>query len=199
MDEQNQMNRKAFLAKAGAGTVAAASLPALLGAQAALADASNGHHVYVFVSFSQAPPSGGVTPRIGMQGAGTFDPQAGWVKGGGNYVLFDQASSTPKTLLASGLWEPTGFVSYTDSFGTYGTIQPAILEMTADLEGFTSGKTLRLICNVGPAGITTGQTEGWKLFGTPDGDFLPLPDAGAGAILGITHLSIEGISIDRGA
>ncbi len=192
----NQMNRKSFLKRAGAGSVAAASFPALFGTGAAFAGASNNHHVYVFVAFSQAPKTAtGVVPRIGMQGAGTFDPGAGWVKGGGNYVLFDQATSIPRKLLASGEWEATSFVSYdTKKLGSYGTIQPGILTMLADLHGFASGATLELICNVGAAGLFTGEEEGWKLDDTSFGTFVPLSP-----ILGITHLSVAGLSIDRGA
>jgi hypothetical protein len=195
---KKQIPRRTFLKAAGLGSVAAASLPALLPSLNALAqEPNNGHRVYIFVSFSQAPVTGGgVLPRIGMQGAGTFDPDAGWAKGGGSFVLFNQASSIPKTLIASGFWEPTEFVSYdTFSLGSYGTIQPAILTVLTDVQGIGSGLTLKIICNYGPAGLSTGEPEGWKLLGTPAyGDFAPLSLG-----MGITHLSVEGISIDRGA
>ncbi len=194
---KERIPRRTFLKAAGLGSVAAASLPALLPSPNALA-ANNGHRVYIFVSFSQAPDTIlRVRPRIGMQGAGTFDPDARWVKGGGSFVLFDQNSATPKTLIASGFWEPTAFVSYdTRGLGSYGTIQPAILTVLADFPGIGSGLTLKLICNVGAAGLSTGQTEGWQLLDTPAyGSFVPLSPS----ILGITHLSIQGISIDRGA
>lgn len=69
--------------------------------------------------------------------------------------------------------------------------------MLADLDGVGSGLTLRLICNVGAAGAagSTGQKEGFKLFGTSFGDFLPLSPS----IIGITHISTEGFSIDKGS
>jgi len=194
------MNRKAFLAKAGAGTAAAASLPALLGAQAAFAAPSNGHRVYTFVSFSQAPTTtGGVVPRIGARGSGTFDPHAGWVKGGGTFVLFNNAASgTPKPILASGNWDPTEIVDYdTKGLGHYAGIQPAILTLKADWEGIGSGLTMELVCNVGPAGLATGDEEGWFLEDTPWGDFHPVVISGTP--LGITHLSVEGVSTDQGA
>jgi len=200
---KDQMNRKAFLAKAGAGTAAAASLPALLGAQAAFASPSNGHRVYTFVSFSQAPTSGGVQPRIGARGSGTFDPHAGWVKGGGTFVLFNNAASgTPKPILASGNWDPTEIVDYdTKGLGHYAGIQPAILTVKADWEGIGSGLTMELVCNVGPAGLATGEEEGWFLEDTPWGDFHPVViTAGTVSVpLGITHLSVEGVSTDQGA
>src|SRR2546428_7141931 len=197
------MNRKAFLAKAGAGTAAAAALPALLGAQAAFAGPSNGHRVYTFVSFSQAPTSGGVQPRIGARGSGTFDPHAGWVKGGGTFVLLNQAASgTPKPILKAGNWDPTEIVDYdTKGLGTYAGIQPGILTVKADWEGIGSGLTMELVCNVGPAGLATGEEEGWFLEDTPWGDFHPVViTAGTVSVpLGITHLSVEGVSTDQGA
>jgi len=198
---KERIPRRTFLKAAGVGSVAAASLPALLPSLNALAGSrSNGHRVYVFVSFSQAPVTNtGVRPRIGMQGCGTFDPEARWVKGGGSFVLFDQNSATPKHLIASGFWEPTQFVSYdTKGTGSFGTIQPAILTVLADFPGIGSGLTLELICNSGALGAAgdTHRTEGWTLLDTPAyGDFKPLSPS----IVGITHLSVQGISIDRGA
>src|SRR5216683_6106815 len=195
---KKQITRRTILKAAGVGSIAAASVQALLPGLNALAQSpNNGHRIFVFVSFSQAPlMSSGVLPRIGMDGAGTFDPEAGWVKGGGNFVLFDQAKPTPKPLIASGFWEPTGFVSYdTKGLASFGKIQPAILTVLADFEGIGSGLTLELICNVGAVPLSTGEVEGWKLLDTPAyGTFVPLSP-----IVGITHLSVQGVSIDRGA
>jgi hypothetical protein len=180
------------------GSAGAASLPALLPSLNGLAQSpDNGHRIFTFVSFSQAPlTSSGVLPRIGMDGAGTFDPDARWVKGGGNFVLFDQAKPTPKPLIASGFWEAAAFVSYdTKGLGFFGKIQPAILTVLADFEGIGPGQTLELICNVGAVPLLTGEDEGWKLLDTPAyGSFVPLSPG-----VGITHLSVQGISIDRGA
>jgi hypothetical protein len=113
-------------------------------------------------------------------------------------------AATPKPLLASGRWTPTQFRSYdTKGLSHYGNIQPAILEMLADLEGIGSDLTLRLICNVGAAGAggMTGEPEGWKLSGTPYGTFAPIifSVVGDGTVpFGITHLSVEGVTVDRG-
>src|SRR5260370_1357435 len=109
-----------------------------------------------------------------MDGAGTFDPDAGWVKGGGNFNLFDQnkptPSTTPKPLITSGFWEATAFVSYdTKGLGSFGFIQPAILTVLADFPGIGSGLKLELICNVGALGAAgmTGEDEGWQPLDTP--------------------------------
>jgi hypothetical protein len=192
------MNRRTFMKRIALGSIATASLP-LFGVKPALADSSNEHRVYDLVALSQAPATNtGVLPRMGLRGCGTFDPNAGWVKGGGSFDLWDQNSSTPKTIIVAGKWEPTEFVSYTTlGLPTYGNIQPSVLEILADVDGVGSGLKLRLICNVGAAGAqgSTGQPEGFDLFDTSFGDFLPLTPS----IIGITHISVEGFSIDRGA
>src|SRR5229473_554174 len=157
---KKQITRRTILKAAGLGSVAAASVPALLPSLNALAKSpDNGHRIFVFVSFSQAKP-------------------------------------TPKPLITSGFWEPTGFVRYdTKGLASFGKIQPAILTVLADFEGIGSGLTLELICNVGAVPLLTGEDEGWKLLDTPAyGTFVPLSP-----IVGITHLSVRGVSIDRGA
>ncbi len=201
------VDRRRFLIGAGATSLAAVSVPAVLGTPAASAAADDsGQRTYAFVSFSRAAASDGIAqPQIGMQGEGVFKPAARQVKGGGSFVFFDNAAAAPKPLLASGEWAPTEFVSYdTAGLPPYGNIQPAILEILADLEGVGTGLRMALICNVGAAGAAgmTGQPEGWQLLGTPFGDFLPIisPLVGGGALpFGITHLSVEGITIHRGA
>ena len=191
----DEINRRAFLKRAGIGTVAAASFPVALGTSAAFADnlPPNGHRIGEFVAFSQASAAAhGLTqPRMGMNGAVTFDPNGGWVKGGGGYELFDNAASVPKPLVLTGQWQARSFVSYdTKGLASYGLIQPGILKLTGDFENLGTGLTLTLVCNVGAANLMTGQPEGWVLEGTPYGDFHPL-----NPVLGITHLSVEGISV----
>jgi len=194
-----RIDRRTFVKTAAAGSVAAAGLP-LFGTSVALArdenDGGDGHRIFVFVSFSQAPTrtSSPMMPRIGMQGAGTFKPAARHVHGGGSYVLSDQAVSVPRPVVASGRWMAREFVSYhTMGLQPYGTIQPGILEMKVDVEGIGDGLTLAVVCNVGaqgPAG-STGEEEGWELRDTPAyGTFHQLSPA-----VGISHLSIEGFTI----
>ena len=207
---QANMNRNTFLKRAGLGTVAAAAFPGALGSSTAFGATlpGNGHMIGEFVAFSQAPgPATGpvgtlVSPRIGMNGAVTFDAHAHWVKGGGGYELFDQADPVPKPLKLTGQWTAEGFVDYSTKnvntgaqLNPYGLIQPGILTLKADLDGLASGLTMMLVCNVGalgaPGGGLTGKDEGWFLEATPYGDFEP-------AGVGITHLSVEGISLMRG-
>ncbi len=166
------------------------------------------HRVFVFVSFSQATTSDGVAHRIGMQGSGTFNPADGEAAGGGSYSHFDNAAFVPKPLLDSGTWKVTRFVSVAfcgqqlfcgsaTPSGTYGRITAGILELRvkliSDVNGTVTPATLRLICNIGAAGISTGEAEGYTLDGTPFGTFTPVlvPAAtGPPTPLGITHLGI---------
>lgn len=193
-----RIDRRTFVKTAAAGSLAAASLP-LFGTSIGLASEGDDDdsRVYIFVAFSQAPAALGLTkPRIGMSGAGTFKPAARHVGGGGNYVLSDFGVAVPRPVVAAGAWEARGFVSYdTKGLPPYGTIQPGILMMTADLEGIGQGLTLAVICNVGSAGPAgaTGEEEGWELSGTPYGTFHQLSP-----VVGISHLSIEGFRVGGG-
>jgi len=191
-----RINRRTFVKTAAAGSVAAAALP-LLGTSIGLAregdDDKGASRIFIFVSFSQAPAqtASPKVPRIGMQGAGTFWPTAGRVNGGGSYTLFDNAAPTPKPLVATGRWKARELVSYTTmGLASYGKIQPGILIVTADVEGIGKGLTMTVVCNVGPAGLMTGEEEGWDLDGTPYGKFEPLSP-----VVGISHLSIEGFRV----
>jgi len=189
-----RIDRRTFVKTAAAGSVAAAALP-LLGTSLAFAEESDdddGSRIYVFVSFSQAPAGGGLTqPRIGMQGCGTFRPAAKRVNGGGSYVLFDNHVAVPKPLVASGRWRAKKFLSYdTKGLPAYGTIQPGILTITADVQGIGNDLTMTIVCNVGAAGLSTGEEEGWDLSGTAFGTFEPLSP-----VVGISHLSVEGFRI----
>ena len=163
------------------------------------------HRVFTFVSFSEAPASN----RIGMQGSGTFNPGDGEARGRGSYTRFNNAASGfPKPILDSGTWKVTQFVSVAfcgqqlfcgsaTPSGTYGHITAGILELRinliSDVDRTVTPATLRLICNAGPAGIATGEEEGYTLDidGTTFGRFTPVlvPAAsGPATPLGITHL-----------
>ena len=184
----SQMDRKTLLQRAGVGAGALA-VPALFGTEAAFALPPNGQHFYAAVAFSQAPPvtGGPANPRIAANICGNFKPDAGWIKGGGNWILMNW-NGTPGTAveLGSGFWRPTELVDYTTGFGSpKGLIQASIVDLRADFEGLANNVPMKLICNIGPFGISTGQPEGWKATIPGYGEFVPIG-------IGITHTSVEG-------
>jgi len=165
-----------------------------------------------FVTYSQVTTSDGVVHRIAMPGSGTFNPEDDEAEGGGNYVRFNIAApGVPKPILDSGTWKVTQFVSAAfcgqqlscgsaTPSGTYGRITAGILELRveliSDVNGTVTPATLRLICNIGFAGISTGEDEGFTLDidGSSFGRFTPVfvPTADGSKIpLGVTHLGIE--------
>lgn len=187
------MDRREFLKRAGVGSAALVSIPALAGTAQATGALQRR---YGAVAFSQGPLIGAVQHRIAVNAAGFFIPEAGVVlpNGGGTFVHFDNATPVPKRIIAFGKWRPESFVSYDlgPPYGTWGTVQASVLTMTVTLfpQGGApiSGVTLRLICNIGPAGITTGQPEGFVL--TVPGT--PLSFAPDVVPAGITTISVPG-------
>jgi hypothetical protein len=183
----SQMDRKTLIKRAGVGAGALA-LPAAFGASSAFGLPPNGQRFYAAVAFSGAPASGDVAnPRIALNICGNFKPDAGWINGGGSWILLDWPGGTgTATFISSGLWRPTELVSYQNFTPTVGLIQASLVGLRADFEGLANDVAMTLICNIGPAGVLTGQPEGWKATIPPYGLFAPIG-------VGITHTSVEGV------
>ncbi len=187
-----KVDRRAFLKKAGFGSLAVASLATFVDTLAVPSYAADDERVFVFVANSKAKTVGGVDHRAAFTGSGKFNAGTSTVEGGGTYIHWNNApKGTPKPLLSFGTWKATKFMSYSHQVGKYGTIRPSIVELQVDLIPQSgpkiTGATLRLICNVGPAGLMTGEPEGYKLTipGAPYGTFVPLDP-----ISGITHIGL---------
>lgn len=190
------MDRRAFLKKAGIGTVALASLPALINSLAASArgddDEGVGKTNFQFLSFSKGSTVAGVDHRIVMGGEGTVEGSE--VEGGGSFVHFDNASAVPKTILASGTWKAKRLLDF-KLIGTWGAFSAGNLEMEVELvRDFPSPgvikATLEQICNIGAAGLSTGEEEGFMLTipGVPFSPFVPVIIGGVP--LGITAFTM---------
>jgi len=151
--------------------------------------------IFRVVSVSDAGvDADGVHHRIALSGDGKFT--ANHVNASGTFVHFDQApEGTPKPILASGNWKARKVLSYSGSLGAAGGIDAGILEVEVDL--FPEGGSaitgiLRVVCNIGFAGIMTGEPEGYKLTipgqeGSPGLTFVPLDP-----VLGLTHIGAPG-------
>jgi hypothetical protein len=185
------MNRRQFVKHAGLGTF---GLGALATSPVALAGyrKGDGHQHFSLVSLSgTSAAEAGFDHVMLLEGAASFKAKTGQVdrEGGGNFahIRFTPAFPAGQQLIASGTWEPTGFVSYTSTLPDYGRVRPSIVVVTVALHPDAGGSfegTLQVICNVGFAGLLTGQPEGFRLN---------LPGAGLNfdtPLVGLTHISI---------
>ena len=121
----------------------------------------------------------GVHHQLVMSGAGDFNQDE--VVGSGSFIHFDNSSGDPaagepRTLLGTGTWEAESVVSWTmtdNPNNPYGEVVSGIVELEVRLfteDGPEDGipAILKVICNVPPAGIFTGEPEGYFLD-TEDG------------------------------
>lgn len=153
-------------------------------------DDNKQQRIFRVVAISDAGVVDGVHHRIGLNGDGMFT--ANHVNATGSFVHFDQNTAGPGVdILASGTWRAGKVLSYERGFGTAGEIDSGILEMEVDLfpdGGPKTSAVLRVVCNIGFAGISTGEPEGYVLTVPSAGfTFSPLVPA-----LGLTHISVPG-------
>lgn len=172
------MDRREFLKKAGLGSIALGSLPVLAGTLARPVWAANQIN-FRFLSVSQANTILGVQHRVNISGDGKITPAQ--LAGGGSFNHFDNASSVPKTLLAFGTWKAKHLISF-GLIGDYGALAAGLLEMGIDLipvGGPVTPATLKVVCNIGAAGLKTGEEEGATLTipGAPFGPFAPVANS----------------------
>jgi len=173
------MDRRTFLKRAGLGSVAVASAPGVIGALARPAWADDETR-FRFVTVSSAGTIGSVTHLFIMNGNGRVDGSD--IEGFGTWAHVNGADPNPATnLLASGKWRPLSVESF-GLIGTYGDVFAAgilqariLLKRLRPTRGAFEG-TLRMVCNIGPAGLSTGEAEGVvvTIDGAPVGPFTPL-------------------------
>jgi hypothetical protein len=168
------MDRRQFVKHAGIGTLGLGGLAVTPTALAGYRK-GNGHQHFSLVSLS------------GTSAAEVGSDNVMLLEGNFNHIRFTPAFPAGQQLLASGKWEPTGFVSYTSTLPDYGRVRPSIIVVTVALHPDGGGSfdgTLLVACNVGFAGLLTGQPEGFKLN---------LPSLGLNfdnPLVGLTHISI---------
>jgi hypothetical protein len=197
-----RFGRRDFLRKVGWGSVALSAWSRAIDILARPVWAQDKTRTFQVVAFSSAGKTPeGVEHYLGLNGEGRFDPQSGAINAGGSWAHFDNAATvTPKTLINAGRWKATKIRSYEKVLGTYGRINASVLEMQVDLlpdlgtVRRIEGATLRVICNIGAAGITTGEPEGYVLTVPGGQTFRPLSP-----VLGLTHISVPGGGGERPA
>jgi hypothetical protein len=158
------MERKEFLKRAGVGSVVLASFPAL--ADVAWADDGNdGRQRFYFQALSgqAATLTGG--EAIVMNGCGDFGKSR--ARGGGEFVHFDGRTIPSLNFIATGSWKARRVLSFQE-IGTWGVGVAGILELAITLlpcDKPAIEATLKIVCNIGPAGLITSpfQQEGFTL------------------------------------
>jgi hypothetical protein len=159
------MERKEFLKRAGVGAVVAASAPAFADVAWAHDDDDRRTKFYFQVVSGQASAIN-LGDSIVMSGCGSFDGSK--VRGGGEFVHFDGTKIPSPDFIATGSWKAKQVLSFQE-IGTWGVAVAGILELRVNLipcEGQRiHGAALKVVCNIGPAGIVTSpfQQEGITL------------------------------------
>ena len=191
----SEMDRKTLLERAGIGAGALA-LPALFGAEAAFAGAPPNSRIAVWIVVSRAAAAQGpVLPTIAWVGLLALRPEQEFIKGGGNFQIFDfNKPPAERTPLATGAWKATEFLGWTTKnlagtpLPSFGQIQPSVLDAKIEMDGLGEA-TMEFACNVGFAGISTGRPETVVLTTSQYGVFNnPIPTTAAS----LTSSSIAG-------
>jgi hypothetical protein len=165
--ERRGIERRELFKRAGVGSAALASFPALAGAAWAQDDDDDGgrRRFYFQAASGQAATIGG-GESILMSACGSFGARS--VRGGGEFVHFDGRQIPSPDVIATGSWRATRFLSF-EEIGTFGVGVAGVLEMEIRLipcEGpVVRGARLKIVCNIGVAGLVTEpfQEEGFTL------------------------------------
>jgi hypothetical protein len=165
--EHGGIERRELFKRAGIGSAALASFPALAGPAWGQDDDDDGgrRRFYFQAASGQAATIGG-GESILMSGCGSFGARS--VRGGGEFVHFDGRNIPSPDFIATGSWRATRFLSF-EEIGTFGVGVAGVLEMEIRLipcEGPpVRGARLKIVCNIGVAGLETEpfQQEGFTL------------------------------------
>jgi hypothetical protein len=103
----------------------------------------------------------GTPDRLIMQGNGSFNRNR--ASGGGAFDHFRAVGSPPLPLVATGTWKADDVVSWSPGL-SHGVLEGGTLVIHATLKpkGQPAIKNvmIQIDCNLGPAGFSTGKTEG---------------------------------------
>jgi len=197
------MSRKQFLKTARLGSIAAASVLALLGALATSASAQDTRPVrFRFVCLSRTATVDEVRYVAQLNGEGLIQRSTFGVRvfAAGSYNIYIDTSPVPKTIFSSGTWRG-GRLNVFQLDGTYGALAAGHLGMGIDLvpsKGPVMPATITIRCNIGAAGFTTEPFEGFVLSipgtdfvpGGTFGPFMPFEPVAGGPPFGITVFDI---------
>jgi hypothetical protein len=165
--DRSAIERREFIKRAGAGSAALAAFPVLADAAWAHDERDHRRRRFYFQALSGQGPALNEGETIVMSACGSFGRRS--VRGGGEFIHFDGTKPLPsRDFIATGSWRATRFLSFQE-IGTWGVGVAGVLEMLIKLMpcgGPTiRGATLKIVCNLGPAGLVTSpfQQEGFFL------------------------------------
>jgi hypothetical protein len=167
----SKTSRREFLKKAGVGSAALATLPALGDLLATPVLASDR------IGFKLVAASKMGSERVLMAGDGLLTNSE--ATGGGTFVHF---SATDLSVIATGVWKATRLRSFNTLGAPLGLASAGIADMDIDLIPANNervGARLQIFCDLPGPGRFTGEDEGFIL--TVDGK--TFTQAGAGASL----------------
>jgi hypothetical protein len=175
------MERREFLKRAGVGSAAIASVPALetwLASPAWADDGGGGGNGFFFQVVSKSTTT---TDLMIISGCGRIT--ASDVTGRGSFTHFTPAATTPFPIVATGHWRAKELLHFTQ-IGTYGTLIAGIGEWTAVFHVLSPSPakvrvTMEVVCNIGPAGLVNpGEEEGVMVTGGPQTFVQQVPAVG---------------------
>ncbi len=162
------VDRRAFLKRASLGALAVGSMSTRAEAVVRSASEDEGRINFHFDCQVNGPLVGNVQHFLAMAGCGSFnnaDDDAD-VEGGGGFLHIDSNSAVPKTIFDSGSWKARRLLSFQPFGNPYGVFQAGIAHLGIDLVHVVPSRlvvpaTLRIVCNVAPAGAAsiTGLPE----------------------------------------
>lgn len=160
------IDRRDFVKKVAVGSIAVASLPSLAGALTGPVRADgdgddNGHdRGWWFTAVSRV---GETADFLILTGCGSFSDDD--VDGGGTFLHFTGGTGPPADIVATGTWKARKLLSFSE-VGQYGQLISGVLDADVRLRpvgGPRVRATLKIVCNIGPAGLNTGMPEGYFL------------------------------------
>jgi hypothetical protein len=155
------MKRREFIKKAGLSSAALASLPVVAGGLTSPAWADD-EELGTWFRFAVVSTTATGSDLVAINGAGKFGDTE--IRGRGSFTHFVPTGTPPFPIEAAGYWRATRLVDFTSN-GVYGTLESGILDLEATFRATIPGParlpaTMRVVCNVGPGGLQTGEHEG---------------------------------------
>ncbi len=161
------MRRKTLAGLAGLTlAVALVALALLVGVAAGGHGPGKGHgkgstHGRIGFHFLVLDQIAGTSDRMILQGNGSFNRNR--ASGGGTFDHFLAGTGPPATLVATGTWKAEDVVSWTPG-PSHGVLEGGILVIHATVKPIgqpaIKNVMIQVDCNLGPAGFSTGKTEG---------------------------------------